>query len=49
MNTYILTRTYVIDAKSEREAKKILRECENDLDYLDTEEWIEIKKGGKKL
>lgn len=38
---FICTRYYSIDAKNEEEAQEILRENENDIDFLTKEEWEE--------
>lgn len=41
MKTFICTRYYAIEIETLEEAKKIMRECENDLDYLKKENWEE--------
>jgi hypothetical protein len=43
LKTYKLTREYLVEAKSQEEAEGIIREAENDLDWLD-QEWWEINK-----
>ena len=41
LKTFVCIRYYSIEADSEEEAKKIMREVENDLDFLRDEEWEE--------
>lgn len=41
MKTFICTRYYAIEAETEEEAKEIMRDIENDLDFLKEEEWEE--------
>ena len=41
MKTFICTRYYSIEAKTEEEAQEIMRETENDIDFLTDEEWEE--------
>jgi len=36
---FVCVRYYAVKADTEEEAKDILRNCENDLDYLKDEEW----------
>jgi hypothetical protein len=43
LTTYKLTREYLIEAKNQEEAEEIIRQAENDLDWLDNEYW-EVNK-----
>jgi hypothetical protein len=43
LTTYKLTREYLIEAKNQEEAEEIIRQAENDLNWLDNE-YIEINK-----
>jgi hypothetical protein len=41
LKTFVCIRYYAIQAKTEEEAKKKMRETENEIDYLKEEEWEE--------
>ena len=41
LKTFVCTRTYFIDALTLKEAKEEFQNVENNLDYLDREEWDE--------
>lgn len=47
MKQYILTRYYSIEAENEEEAKEIIRNNENDINYLTNEEWEESPEVSK--
>ena len=41
LKTFVCIRYYAIVAKDEKEAKEIMRQTENEIDYLKEEEWEE--------
>ena len=41
LKTFVCIRYYAIEAKNENEAKEIMRQTENAIDYLKEEEWEE--------
>ena len=41
LKTFVCIRYYAIEAKNEKEAKEIMRQTENEIDYLKEEEWEE--------
>ena len=49
LKTFVCIRYYAIGAKDEKEAKEIMRQTENEIDYLKEKEWEEAEYITKNL